>query len=99
VIPSPIPINAPPETLAHDLTTSLWRERATLRLLVRRKAREPSIDYCRDMAGRVLEYLKGRGVLRVIRKIGTYETYWFGEIVSAVEMKPDIGPPFGEVRV
>jgi hypothetical protein len=99
VISPPIPINVPPESLARDLTTSLWRERATLRLLLRRKAREPSIDYCRDMAGGVLEYLKGRRVLRVIRKIGTYETYWLGEIVSAVEMKPDIGPPFGEVRV
>ena len=64
----PIPINAPPETLADDLTMSLWRERATLRLLARRKAWEPSIDDCRDMAGRMLEYLKGRGVLRVIRE-------------------------------
>ena len=53
----PIPINAPPESLAHYLTTTLWRERATLHLLVRRKAREPSIDY-----------LKARGVLRVIRE-------------------------------
>jgi hypothetical protein len=64
----PIPLNAPPETLADDLTMGLWRERATLRLLARRKAWEPSIDDCRDMAGRMLEYLKTRGVLRVIRE-------------------------------
>ena len=48
----PIPINAPPESLAHYLTTTLWRERATLRLLVRRKAREPSIDYLKARANR-----------------------------------------------
>ena len=48
----PIPIDAPPETLADDLTMSLWRERATLRLLARRKAWEPSIDDCRaSLAG------------------------------------------------
>lgn len=64
----PFPINAPPETLADDLTMSLWRERATLRILARRKAWEPSIDDCRDMAGRMVEYLKKRGVLRVIRE-------------------------------
>ena len=66
-----IPVNAPPENLADHLTMSLWRERATLRLLARRKAWEPSIDDCRDMAGRVVEYLKGRGVLRVIRESGS----------------------------
>ena len=65
------PINAPPETLADDLTMSLWRERATLRLLARRKAWEPSIDDCREMAGRMLEYLKTRGLLRVIRQGGS----------------------------
>ena len=63
-----IPVNAPPETLADDLTMSLWRERAALRLLARRKAWEPSIDDCRDMADRLVAYLKGRGVLRVIRE-------------------------------
>jgi hypothetical protein len=30
---------------------------------------------------------------------GTYETYWLGDIGSAFEVKPDIGPPFTEVRV
>ena len=65
-----IPVNAPPENLADDLTMSLWRERATLRLLARLKAWEPSIDDCRDMAGRLVEYLKVRGVLRVIREGG-----------------------------
>jgi hypothetical protein len=30
---------------------------------------------------------------------GTYETYWLGEIRSAVEVKPDIGPAFAEVLV
>jgi hypothetical protein len=66
----PIPINAPPESLAHDLTMSLGRERTTLRLLARRRAWEPSIDDCRDLAGRMVEYLKTRGVLRVIREGG-----------------------------
>ena len=36
----PIPINARPESLADDLTMSLWRERAMLRLLAHRKAWE-----------------------------------------------------------
>jgi hypothetical protein len=31
--------------------------------------------------------------------VGTYETYWLGEIGSAFEVKPDIGPSFEEVRV
>ena len=30
--------------------------------------------------------------------IGTYETYWLGEVGSAFEVKPDIGPSFEEVR-
>ena len=77
----PIPINAPPETLADDLTTSLWRERATLRLLARRKAWEPSIDDCRDLASRVVEYLKARGVLRIIRE-GASENHSISPIVS-----------------
>ena len=33
----PIPTNAPRESLADDLTLSLWHERATLHLLARRK--------------------------------------------------------------
>jgi hypothetical protein len=77
----PIPINAPPETLADDLTMSLWRERATLRLLVRRKAWEPSIDDCREMASRMVEYLKARGVLRVIRE-GVAEQHSISPIAS-----------------
>ena len=77
----PIPINAPPETLADDFTMSLWRERATLRLLARRKAWEPSIDDCRDMACRMLQYLKRRGVLRVIRE-GASENHSISPIVS-----------------
>jgi hypothetical protein len=77
----PTPVNAPPETLADDLTMSLWRERAPLRLLGRRKAWEPSIDDCRDMAGRLVAYLKGRGVLRVIRE-GASENHSISPIVS-----------------
>jgi hypothetical protein len=75
----PIPVNAPPESLAGDLTMSLWRERATLRFLARRKAWEPSIDDCRGLAGRLVEYLKGRGVLRVIRQ-GAGEQHSIGPI-------------------
>ena len=29
----------------------------------------------------------------------TYETYGLGQIWSAFQVKPDIGPPFAEVRV
>jgi hypothetical protein len=31
--------------------------------------------------------------------IGTYETYGLREIGSAFEVKPDIGPPFAEIRI
>jgi len=82
-----IPINAPPETLADDLTMSLWRERATLRLMARRKAWEPSIDDCRDMAGRMLEYLKRRGVLRVIRE-GASENHSISPIATKITSPP-----------
>jgi hypothetical protein len=81
------PVNAPPETLADDLTMSLWRERATLRLLARRKAWEPSIDDCRDMAGRMIEYLKRRGVLRVIRE-GAGEQHSISPIASKRSSPP-----------
>ncbi len=83
----PIPLNAPPETLADDLTMSLWRERATLRLLARRKAWEPSIDDCREMASRMLEYLKGRGVLRVIRE-GSAEQHSISPVATKTRSLP-----------
>ena len=53
----------PPGDLVHDLTMSLWRERAALRDLARRKAWEPSIDDCRRLAERQVEQLKSHGVL------------------------------------
>jgi hypothetical protein len=53
----------PPEDLVHDLTMSLWRERAALRDLARRKAWEPSIDDRRRLAERQVEQLKSHGVL------------------------------------
>jgi hypothetical protein len=34
-----------------------------------------------------------------ISGFGTYETYGLGEVASAFEVKPDIGPPLAEVRV
>jgi hypothetical protein len=80
-------INAPPETLADDLPISLWRERATLRLLARRKAWEPSIDDCRDLAGRLVEYLKVRGVLRVIRE-GSAEQHSISPVATTRTSPP-----------
>ena len=63
--------HVPPEDLLHDLTMSLWRERAALRDLARRKAWEPSIDDCRRLAERQVEQLKSHGVLEVTRRVAT----------------------------
>ena len=59
----------PPEDLVHDLTMSLWRDRAALHDLARRKAWEPSIDDCRRLAERQVEQLKSHGVLEVTRQV------------------------------
>ena len=59
----------PPENLVHDLTMSLWRDRAALHDLARRKAWEPSIDDCRRIAEHEVEQLKRHGVLQVTRQI------------------------------
>ena len=67
----PIAKHFPPEDLVHDLTMSLWRERAALRDLARRKAWEPSIDDCRRPAERQVEQLKSHGVFEVTRRVAT----------------------------
>jgi hypothetical protein len=63
-----IPVNAPLENLADDLTMSLWRERATLRRLARRKAWGTEHRRLSGPRRRLVEYLKVRGVLRIIRE-------------------------------
>ena len=59
----------PPEDLVHDLAMSLWRSRRALRTLARRKAWEPTIDDCRQIAEQQVEQLKRHGVFQVARTI------------------------------
>ena len=59
----------PLEDPIHDLTMSLWRSRAALRSLARRKAWEPSIGDCRAVAERQVEHLKRVGVERITRRV------------------------------
>jgi len=61
--------HVPPDDLVHDLAMSLWRDRAMLRDLARRKAWEPSIDDCRRIAEQQVEQLKRHGVVEVRRRI------------------------------
>ena len=61
----------PPEDLGHDLTMSLWRERAALRDIAHRKAWEPSIGDCRRLAERQIEQLKSHGVFEITRRVVT----------------------------
>ena len=75
----PIPINAPPETLADDLTMSLWRERATRRILARRKAWEPSIDDCRAIAERQVQDLRNRLTPLVVQRVAQAHSINFGD--------------------
>jgi hypothetical protein len=70
-----------------------FRRDANLRSLDRRfamptlrKAWEPSIDDCRDLADRLVEYLKTRGALRIIREGG-------GENHSIGPTAPKRAPP------
>ena len=61
----------PPEDLVHDLAMSLWRSRAALRDLARRKAWEPSIEDCRRVAEQQVEQLKRHGVVEVRCRIAS----------------------------
>jgi hypothetical protein len=67
---APLTEQVPPEAVVADLTMSrLWRSRASLRVLARRKAWELSIDDCRAIAEPQVEHLKRCRVVGVTRRV------------------------------